>query len=208
MKYTNEITISKGNKKTGFIPSVSLPPKTTCNPDAPCTKCHLCYIDKICRMRPNVLASYQHNLDVYKRAPDVFFAQVEATAKLTNYFRYFVSGDIPNVQFFDYMVKTAINCPNCKFLVFTKQFEIVNNYLTDFAINQKQIPANLQIILSGWGAWQPENPFNLPMAQVIFKGQAPLDNWLLCGGNCAECACRGVGCWQLKKGEIIAFNQH
>lgn len=159
-------------------------------------------------MRPNVLASYQHNLDVYKRAPDVFFAQVEATAKLTNYFRYFVSGDIPNVQFFDYMVKTAINCPNCKFLVFTKQFEIVNNYLTDFAINQKQIPANLQIILSGWGAWQPENPFNLPMAQVIFKGQAPLDNWLLCGGNCAECACRGVGCWQLKKGEIIAFNQH
>lgn len=206
MKYTNEITISKGNKKTGFIPSVSLPPITTCRADAPCKR--TCYACKLCRLRKTVADSYQHNLDVFKRAPDVFFAQVEAVAKLTNYFRYFVSGDIPNTQFLHYIVKTALNCPNCKFLVFTKQYEIVNEYLQDLDMCDNQLPNNLQIILSGWGAWQPKNPYNLPMSQVIFKGQEPLKNWLLCGGNCAECACRGVGCWQLKKGETIAFYQH
>lgn len=206
MKYTNEITISKGNKKTGFIPSVSLPPITTCRPDAPCKR--TCYACKLCRLRKTVADSYHHNLEVYKRAPDVFFAQVEAVAKLTNYFRYFVSGDIPNTQFLHYIVKTAKKCPNCKFLVFTKQYEIVNEYLQDLDMCNNQPPNNLQIILSGWGAWQPPNPHNLPMSQIIFKGQTPLDNWLLCGGNCADCACRGVGCWQLKKGETIAFYQH
>lgn len=206
MKYTNEITISKGNQKTGFIPSVSLSPITTCRADAPCKR--TCYACKLCRLRKTVADSYQHNLDVFKRAPDVFFAQVEAVAKLTNYFRYFVSGDIPNKHFLYYIVKTALNCPNCKFLVFTKQYEIVNEYLLDLEMCNNKLPDNLQIILSGWGAWQPPNPHNLPMSQVIFKGQAPLNNWLLCGGNCAECACRGVGCWQLKKGETIAFYQH
>lgn len=206
MKFTNEITISKGNKKTGFIPSVSLPPITTCRQDAPCKR--TCYACKLCRLRKTVADSYQHNLDVYKRAPDIFFAQVEAVAKLTNYFRYFVSGDIPNTQFLYYIVKTARKCPNCKFLVFTKQYEIVNNYLSDLHIADEHMPKNLQIILSGWGAWQPKNPYNLPMSQVIFKGQEPFNDWLLCGGNCAECACRGVGCWQLKKGETISFYQH
>lgn len=34
------------------------------------------------------------------------------------------------------------------------------------------------------------------------------ENWKICGGNCTECASCGIGCWELKPGETIAFYQH
>lgn len=51
-------------------------------------------------------------------------------------------------------------------------------------------------------------PHGVPTAAVIFKGEEPRDGWKVCGGNCTECACRGVGCWELKPGETIAFYEH
>ena len=53
-----------------------------------------------------------------------------------------------------------------------------------------------------------ENPHGLPVANVIFRGEKPADGWKICGGNCAECACRGGGCWELERGESIAFYEH
>jgi hypothetical protein len=53
-----------------------------------------------------------------------------------------------------------------------------------------------------------ENPYNMPVANVIFKGMTPADNWKICGGNCMECASCGIGCWELKYGEHIAFHEH
>ena len=90
-----------------------------------------------------------------------------------------------------------------KILEVAKQYNFVNNFLQYAAI-----PDNLKIIFSAWPGMPMENPHNLPVANVIFKGQEPADNWKICGGNCSECACRGVGCWELKKGENIAFYEH
>jgi hypothetical protein len=102
------------------------------------------------------------------------------------------------------MVITAKKCPNAEILAFTKRYNIVNNYIDVFG----PLPANLHLIFSEWGADPIPNPHRLPTAAVIFKGTEPAENWKICGGNCTECACAGVGCWELKKGQTIAFYQH
>lgn len=199
---TNQISISRGNSKMGAIPSVSLPACVTCNPNAPCFK--KCYAAKLERIYKNTRNAYARNLDILQTEPAHYWLQVKAAAMCTRYFRYHVSGDIPNGHYLKMMIKTAQELPNTVFLAFTKQFPIVNDYLNDGGT----IPENLKIIFSNWGAWKCENPHGLPTSEVIFKGSEPAQDWKICGGNCAECACRGVGCWELKNGETIAFYEH
>jgi hypothetical protein len=196
-----KISISPGNKKLGFIPSVSLPPIVTCA--AGCTCATKCYAARYCKIRKNVRDAYARNYRIYQNNIDDYFLQVKAAAMVSKYFRYHVSGDIPDLNYLDKMVKLAEDLPGTTFLVFTKKYNLVNNFRQHAAV-----PANLKIIFSAWPGMNMENPYNFPVANVIFKGQAPADNWKICGGNCMECACRGVGCWELKSGENIAFYEH
>lgn len=196
------VSISPGNVKMGAIPSVSLPACATCNPNAPCFK--KCYAAKLERIRSNVKSAYARNLETLRNDPAAYWLQVKAAAITTRFFRYHVSGDIPNVEYFAAMIRTAEELPNTNFLAFTKQYNIVNSYIE----NGGKIPQNLKIIFSNWGAWKCHNPHGLPMSEVIFKGSAPAEDWKICGGNCTACACRGVGCWELQNGETIAFYEH
>ena len=123
---------------------------------------------------------------------------------MVRYFRYHVSGDIPNAEYFAEMVKTARIRPMVQFLAFTKQFGIVNEYLSGGG----SIPENLKVIFSNWGDWKCENPHGLPVCEVIMPGENPGEDWKICGGNCTACACRGVGCWEVKNGETIAIYKH
>lgn len=197
-----KVSISKGNTKMGAIPSVSLPPIVTCPAGCPCAK--KCYAAKLCRLRPNVRASYQNNLDILNENWDEYWYQIRHAVHMTKYFRFHVAGDIPNAAYFKEMVITAKQNPGTEILAFTKQYQIVNDYIGIFG----DLPKNLHLIFSEWGTLQPENPHSLPTAAVIFKGTEPAENWKVCGGNCSECACRGVGCWELEKGEVIAFYEH
>lgn len=198
-----QVSISKGNNKMGAIPSVSLPPIVTCPTGCPCAK--KCYAAKLCRLRPNVRESYARNLEILNADPSTYWLQVKAAASMTRYFRFHVSGDIPNYEYMCNMVQAARDLPGTQFLVFTKRYNLVNQYIA----NDSDLPSNLHLIFSEWGdGWSVPNPYNLPTAAVIFKGEEPRDNWKVCGGNCTECACRGVGCWELKPGETIAFYEH
>lgn len=197
-----KVSISTGNRKMGQIPSVSLPPIVTCPTGCPCAK--KCYAAKLCRLRPTVREAYARNLEILRADPAAYWLQVKAAASMTRYFRFHVSGDIPNYEYLCNMVQVARDLPGTQFLVFTKRYDIVNAYISD-----NWLPDNLHLIFSEWGeGWTVSNPHNLPTAAVIFKGTEPHDNWKVCGGNCAECACRGVGCWELKPGETIAFYEH
>lgn len=196
------VSISHGNRKMGAIPSVSLPPVITCPKNAPCaTKC---YAMKLCRIYPSVRRAYQNNLDILNSDWCEYWRQVRAAVATTKYFRFHVAGDIPNAGYFKEMIITAKQNPGTQILAFTKKYRIVNDYLDI----KHELPSNLHIIFSEWGDQKPDNPHNLPTSAVIFKGESPLDNWKICGGNCSECACRGVGCWELKNGETIAFYEH
>ena len=199
---TNQISISKGNSKMGAIPSVSLPACITCNPDAPCFK--KCYALRLSRRRSTVATAYARNLDILSTDPVAYWVQVKSAAITTRFFRYHVSGDIPNAEYFLNMVRTARELPNTTFLAFTKQYPIVNAYLNAGGT----IPENLKIVFSNWGAWKCENPHEMPTCEIILKGNEPAPNWKICGGNCTECACRGIGCWELKKGDTIAIYEH
>ena len=123
---------------------------------------------------------------------------------MTKFFRYHVSGDIIDADYLQRMCKLARELKGTNFLAFTKNYQDVNAY---FMTHKK--PANLKLIFSlPFDGCKIDNPHNLPTAAVILKGNQPAENYKICGGNCAECACRGVGCWELKKGETIAFYEH
>ena len=158
----------------------------------------------MCRIYPSVKRSYENNLHVLITDRRAYFEQVENAVKMSKYFRFHVSGDIPDLSYFVDMVLIAARNPETHLLAFTKRYDIVNAYL-DYG---GKIPENLKIIFSEWGDKAIPNPYNLPTAAVIFKGCEPAENWKVCGGNCAECACQGVGCWELKNGETIAFYEH
>lgn len=198
----NKLHVSNGNSKMGAIPSVSLPPVITCRPGAPCVKD--CYACKLCRLYKNVKASYNENLALYRTDPASFFNQLDDALKTSAFFRLHVSGDFPDGAYFSRIVETVRKNKHCTVLAFTKQFEIVNDYIK----NGGRIPKNFKIIFSTWDGWTPANPYNMPESAVIFKHTAVPDTWKICGGNCTECACRGVGCWELKRGETIAFYKH
>lgn len=195
-----KISISGGNSKMGEIPSVSLPPITTCRANAPCAK--KCYAARYARMRKSVREAYARNYEIWKTNPALYWLQVEAAAAITKYFRFHVSGDIPDAQYFADMIGLAKRQPETSFLCFTKKYEIVNEYAGE-------LPNNLHIVFSAWAdALRPNNPKNLPIAEVVFKGKDPNPDWYICPGHCQTCACRGIGCWALKCGETIAFPEH
>lgn len=200
---TGKISISRGaNIKMGEIPSISLPPFTTCRKNAPC--CKECYVNHFIQY-PSIMAAYNRNLAIYLNDPAEYFRQIDQACKMFRFFRWHISGDIPNDIYLLGMITIANRNPHCKFLAFTKQYEIVNEWIDH---NPGTIPENLTIVLSNWFNWQCENPHNLPTTTVYNPGDEIPDNWKVCSGNCMECCCRGIGCWELKPGEILAFKKH
>lgn len=198
----NSVSISKGNTKMGAVPSVSLLPFLTC-PDRCAKTCGSdCYAAKIANMRTSVLKSYARNTALLMLKPDLYWQGVKYAVAGCRFFRFHVSGDILNGKYFDKMVETARENTHCEILAFTKRFEIVNAWIKA----NGDLPENLHILFSGWESMKPINPYKQPETNVYNK--TPNDDWLLCGGNCFECGCRGVGCWQAKKGDVIAFKKH
>ena len=145
---SSSLSVSAGNTKMGVIPSVSLPPVTTCRADAPCKK--ECYACKLCRLRSTVRNAYERNLDLYRQNPDQYFLELSAYMTISSFFRMHVSGDIPDPEYFTRLVKAARKNKRCSILIFTKQYEIVNDYITGGG----RIPNNLKIIFSDWGEWR------------------------------------------------------
>lgn len=199
------VCISKSNIKIGNIPSLSLPPIITCSPKA-CKFCgKKCYAKKICKLRKTVRESYERNLRILNNEPEKFWREVNASVALTTYFRFFVSGDIPNADFLDEMFKCARNNKHCQILCFTKRYELINAYL-----DMHRLPKNLHLIFSAWKGLEMNNRHNLPEAHVFYKDGTTTarDGAKYCSGNCAECAVEGKNCWTIKKGEQILFKEH
>ena len=210
-----KLHISNGNTKIEAIPNVSLTPIKSCKCGVPCSKG--CYAMKFYKMYPSVKKAWDDNLDLWEEDKMKFFNEIYSFLAKKNPwgFRWFVGGDIPSAEFFSMMCKIAEEFPNTQFLAFTKQHEIVNECVWEWewasCTNNVEdiIPSNLHLIFSGWGEnFKIDNPHNFPTSQVIFKGEEPRPEWKICGGNCTDCKCRGVGCWELKYGETIAFYEH
>lgn len=197
------ISISNGNMKMGKIPSVSLPSILTCR-QCDCQK--KCYAAKIERLRPSVRKAYGTNLHVLKTEPDTYWREVEAAIMMSRFFRFHVSGDIPDMSYLIRMVGVAARQTHCQILCFTKRFELVNAFLDSGAA----FPANLHLIFSGWTGLKMRNPHNLPEAHVKFKDGTTTarPDAIPCSGNCANCAITDGGCWSLQNRQQIVFKEH
>jgi hypothetical protein len=156
------------------------------------------------RRYKNTRTAYSRNLNILQEDARAYWLQVKAAAMVTRFFRYHVSGDIPNIEYFNNMIQLAQELPGTQFLAFTKQYNIVNEYLNNGGV----IPDNLKILFSNWGAWKCSNPHGLPVCEVILKNTQPDPDWKICGGNCTACACAGIGCWELKNGDTIGIYEH
>ena len=219
------VSISKSNSKMGAIPSVSLPSIVTCRK---CDCQNKCYANKLERLRPNVRNAYQNNIEILKNNPDQYWREVEGAIMMSRFFRFHVSGDIPDEPYFERMVEVARRNPHCEILCFTKKYEIVNDYINQKYINsilgtsrhpqltnmwmiaERFIPKNLHIVFSGWVGLQMVNPFSFSEAHVRFRDGTTTarEDAMECSGNCAECAKTNEGCWVLKPGQQVIFNEH
>lgn len=133
------------------------------------------------------------------------------------------------MDYFEHMVQIVKRNPHCEVLCFTKKFEIVNayinrSYLDSIAgstihppvcnlyeyVTRVVLPPNLHMIFSAWVGLEMVNPFSLPTAEVRYRDGTCFarDDAKECSGNCTTCAIVGEGCWTLKPGEQIVFNEH
>ncbi len=197
------VSISKGNEKMGIIPSVSLPSGITCRP---CACMQKCYARRIERLRKSVREAYQNNYQILVKEPEVYWREVEAAIMLSRYFRFHVSGDIPDANYLANMVRIAQRNAHCQILCFTKRYELVNEYLAAGGV----WPDNLHMVFSAWVGLPMVNPFSLPEAHVRYRdgSTTAAPNARQCSGNCTECAVTDGGCWALKNGEQVLFNEH
>ena len=202
------VTVSNSVSKLGkFIGCLNLPAGITCNPEAPCFK--KCYARRGRFCFTTVHNSLMRNLTSYYADPKRFFSVISAESGTYKYFRWFSSGDIVDPAFFNGMIRVAKANPDTKYLCFTKQYKIVNDYA-----DHHRIPKNLNVVFSTWGSWIPDNPHKFPMSYVEFKKDTEGVNANIpskaheCSGYCGECAKTAGSCWNLKKGECVRFHEH
>lgn len=204
---SNEINMGNKNSKTGIACLNLAFPVCTCRPDAPCKK--TCYACKGRQTICKVQAAYYRNWRIYNDDPDGFFEQVYYKIKFSGLqkVRWFDSGDIPNKEFLIRMVELCKKTPNVKHMAFTKQYEIVNEYIDE----NGNLPDNLNIMFSAWDKlWEFPNPHNLGVAYVDFddKRMNPEfpKNAFVCPGRESTCSACGV-CFN-KKCKAVVFHQH
>ena len=202
------IHISGGNMKLGAIMNISLPPVVTCHNCASCK--HYCYAVRSYNRLPDTAQAWNENYLLFLTDPVEYFRSISRAVKTQRFFRWHVSGDIVNLNYFYNMIYVAKDNPKCEFLAFTKAYQIVNEAIANGAV----IPSNLHILFSAAPGVEMPNPYRLPECHINFEdpslntycGGAEYVHY--CGGNCTECAINGCGCFFLKNGDVTIINQH
>lgn len=204
---SNEICMNNGNSKTGKACLNLAFPTCVCRPDAPCRKG--CYAMKGCQQIAKVQAAYYRNLRLYNEDPENFFEQVYCKIKFSGLpkVRWFDSGDVPCEDFFERMVELCKRTPNTAHMMFTKKYEIVNEYIDKHGA----LPANLNVLFSAWDRlWEVPNPHKLGVAYVDFddKRMNPdIPSYAFtCPGRESTCSACSA-CWN-KRLKAVVFKQH
>ena len=204
---SNEINMGNKNSKTGAACLNLAFPVCVCREDAPCKAG--CYACKGCQNMAKVQAAYYRNLRLYNDDPDNFFEQVYFKIKFSGLpkVRVFDSGDLPSYDFLERLVEVCKKTPETKWMMFTKKYEIVNEYIE----KNGNLPDNLNVIFSAWHKlWSVPNPHNLGVAYVDFKDKTLNPefpkNAFVCPGRESTCSACGA-CWS-KKLKAVVFHQH
>jgi len=90
---------------------------------------------------------------------------------MTRFFRFHVSGDIPDASYLARMVEVASRQPHCQILCFTKRYELVDACLTEIG----PFPTNLHLILSAWRGLPMVNPHTSASRSALSFCPAPAE---------------------------------
>ena len=191
------IHISDGNSKLGKVPNISLPPVVTCRPRVPCRG--QCYARKAYRLWPNVKVAWDDNWDFYQtEGARRYFEEIRAwlLENKPRYFRWHVSGDVPDVKYFENVFDIARHFgARTRFMLFTKRWDLLPVF---------EVPENLTIILSMWPRLRNPRKLDFPRAWLSSDKRKP-DYHFKCPGKCDTC----YKCWELVKlGHDVVFDLH
>ena len=206
------VRFSTGNRKTGAaVPSVSLIPVADCGNCKVCAGG--CYdVRNVC-FQKSVQVSRAVNSAIYHTDPAAYFAAVRKFVRFARFFRWHVGGDVVNLDYWKNVVSIAVDTPKCEFLIFTKEFDLVNGWIDAGGV----IPSNLHVIFSDWRGIEMNNKYNLPVSSPVWfdkagneigRGPHCTAAAVWCPGSCENCAAVCGGCWGLKKGETVLFHAH
>jgi len=196
--------VAKGNVKLGEGDTwnVNLPPIMVCQ-EKPCYKEGCCYNFKAWRLFPSTRKSWMFNWNHYANHPDKFFndviRRIKGARKPPKWFRWQAAGEIPDQRYLHGIKRVARECPEIKFLVFTKQFDL----------SFRNIPSNLQVVISAWpGIEIPKHLLRrFPVAWMIDgrETRKRRRKRFECKGHCPSCRV----CWNLSDTKKdVAFNRH
>lgn len=203
---TLHVVLQRGNRKTGVnCWTVSLLPVIDC---VNCSECMWdCYDLKNDLIYPLVIKDRCRNSAIHKADIKRFWEEInmQVKANFVQELRINVGGDLTEEDF-SYVAWLGRENPKTMILFFTKNYKGINKWL-----DTNEFPENVRPIMSAWCGMEMENPHNLPCSHVLYEDgrtTAPEYGATYCGGNCSECAFKGEGCWNLKKGEHVIFRAH
>lgn len=199
-----KVVITKGNKKIGRVLNVSLAPIITCCNCKGCLK--LCYDIKAVLQYKNVAMARAKNYVILVRDRDRYFNQIRSALKhrkTNKFFRWHVSGDIIDVDYFDNMVKIAREFPEFRFWTYTKAYAYVNKWCELYG--KENIPSNLSVMFSEWRGMPMINPYGFPEFRVVFKDEKKPQGVKWCCGNCEHCIANRSHC---VVGETVYCMEH
>lgn len=189
-----KLCISKGNSKIGKVLNVSLPPILSCGN---CKECkHFCYDIRACvQYAKSVINARARNYVLLLRNRDEYFAQIDkacTSRKKNKMFRWHVSGDIIDIDYFFRMVEIARKHPDFVFWTYTKMYHIVNEYCDKYG--KDSIPNNFSVMFSEWKGMPLVNPYHFGEFRALYESENIPENTYYCPGNCDVCKALNRGC--------------
>lgn len=199
------VHVSIGNSKIGRTMNVSTAPVVTCSSCAMCGQCaKSCYAVRACaRLGLSDTSALKNawliNTAILFSDRNKFFADIETAVEREQpaFFRWHVSGEFLDNDYFSRMVTIAANNPSTRFLAFTKAYNAVNQYIENGGI----IPPNFSVLFSAWRGTAMHNPYGLaechvrfPDGEQTFNHIEPAHRWQ-CNGDCTACQNVCGGCW-------------
>lgn len=188
-----KLCISKGNTKIGKAMNVSLPPILSCGN---CKECkHFCYDIRACLQYANVIDARIRNYVILLKNRDLYFDTIDKACsrrKTNKMFRWHVSGDIIDLDYFCRMVEIARKHPDFTFWTYTKMYGIVNEYCNTYG--KENIPCNLSVMFSEWRGMELVNPYGFGEFRALYENESIPENTYYCPGNCDVCKACKRGC--------------
>ena len=189
-----KVKIASGNSKLGKIPNVSIIPVKDCGNCESCKKD--CYALKAWKQYPSTRAAWSHNSALFRANPAQACQDVAdyCQTKKPRFFRWNVAGDILGQAHLDGIKRTAKDCPETKFLIFTKMH----------GLKYGKLPPNLKVVFSMFPSMaKPRGNVSRAWYQDGTEKRIPTTA-IECTGFCEACGM----CWGLPGGQDVYFIAH